>query len=404
LYFNGKIHKKKSAAKREFIMDGRQKEISPVDRAHHLLTQGKGDEAQALLAQMYEEASVPRDELAYLHAWSTIVQEQWDDVAQHVRDFPVLLDREERESLLTNGSIRRRRPMCLLMLGEMARELGYPEEANEHIQHCLTLLNERRMNIAEVRLLAHSCLGRLSLESNQTTQALVQYKTALNLCANEAPDHPLHTAILAGLCETHIRLEQFEQALAIGKQALRLHQEGSQPNNQEHILLMLSHISLALEESASAMAYAQDAQHLANQADDHARVAQTLLIQAEIQHKTGTMQEARTNCEQALALLAATPDLPLNGTALFLLGKIAETEWHAHPDQTTLAPEAQARYEQALALFASLHDTTSLASVSKQLAQLLEDRGQPEQALIHWKHAYQLSGHKKAERFSSVIA
>ena len=368
-----------------------KKDASQLRGVHHLLTQGKSAEAQALLAQIAEEVPAQRGELDYLLAWYAVVQGNWENVPQQVRDFPVLLEREGRESLLTNGSIRRRRPMCLLILGEMAHSLGYPEEAIEHIQHSLTLLNERRMNIPEVRLLAHWSLGRLSLEMNQTAQALVQYETALHFCIDDTPDHSLHAEILAGLCETQIRLEQFEQALATGKQALRLYQEGVSTRLQEDLLLQLSRINLALEDSASALAYTQDAMHLASQANDSICMVHALLSQAEIQYQGHRMQEARSSCEQALALLATIPDLPLNGNTLFLLGKIAEKEWHYHPDQTTLAPEAQARYEQALALFESLHETISLARVSKQLAQLLEDRGQPELALIHWKNAFTLS-------------
>src|SRR5258707_4249384 len=151
-----------------------KKDASQLRGVHHLLTQGKSDEAQALLAQIAEEAPAQCSELDYLLAWHAVVQGDWENVPQQVRDFPVLLEREGRESLLTNGSIRRRRPMCLLILGEMARSLGYPEEAIEHIQHSLTLLNERRMNIPQVGLLAHWSLGRLSLAMYQDRQGLGQ--------------------------------------------------------------------------------------------------------------------------------------------------------------------------------------------------------------------------------------
>jgi len=368
-----------------------KKNASQLREVHHLLTQGKGAEAQAVLALLPGETSVLRDELNYLQAWYAVVEEHWEDVAQQVRDFPVFLDKEDRESLLTEGSLRRRRPFFLLILGEMARAAGYPEEAIEHIQHALALLSERRMNIPEVRLLAHCSLGRLSLEMNQTAQALLQYETAQRLCGEEQPDHPLRAMILSGLCETYTRLGQFEQALTSGKQALHLLQSGAHAGCQEQLLLMLSRICLALEDYASALSYAQDARHTANLTSDHARQAQTLLLLAEIQQKQCQAQNARASCEEALALLSATPHLLLNGTALVLLGKIAESEWHHHPEQEALATEAQTRYEQAQTLFASLHDTASLARVSRQLAQLLESRGQPEQALAHWKKAFTLS-------------
>lgn len=368
-----------------------KKDASLLREVHHLLTQGKSDEAQVLLAQITAETSVQRNESGYLYAWYAVVQERWENVIQHVREMPVFLDVEERENLLTNGSVRRRRPMCLLILGEMARKLGYPEEATEHLHHCLALLNERRMNIPEVRLLAHWSLGRQALEMNQTAQALLQFETANDLCDEEEPAHSLQAAILAGLCETQFRLEQFGPALTSGKQALRLLQASTPPGCQEQLLLLLSRISLALGENASALAYVQDARHLASQTHDNTRVANTLLVLAEIQQKENRGQEARASCQEALALLSTTPGQPLYGTALFLFGKIVETEWHEHPAQEALVREAQESYEQALALFTSLHDTAALVRISKQLAQLLEAAGEPEQALVHWKNAFRLS-------------
>jgi tetratricopeptide (TPR) repeat protein len=274
------------------------------------------------------------------------------------------------------------------MLGEMARELGYPEEAIEHLHHCLTLLNERRMNIPEVRLLAHCHLGQISLQWNQTAQALMQYETARGLCRAEETKNSLYATILTGLCETYTRREQFEQALATGKQALHSLQTHPSARSQEHLLLLLSRISLCLNDSASALSYAQDAREVASQANDQDGVANALLLQAEILHKMGQGQQARTSSQQALALLAATQDQPLYGAALFLCGKIAEDEWRLQPVQETLAEEALLYYDQARTIFGGRHDTPSLASVSKQLAQLLEARGQPALALAHWKNAF----------------
>ncbi|HEU5378807.1 MAG TPA: hypothetical protein VFV38_25570 [Ktedonobacteraceae bacterium] len=101
--------------------------------------------------------------------------------------------------------------MCLLLLGEMARKLDYLGEAMEHLYHCLALLNERRMNVPEVRLTAHESLGRLALEMNQTTQALQQFETASHLCREEEPEPALYFTILAGLCETQFCQERLER-------------------------------------------------------------------------------------------------------------------------------------------------------------------------------------------------
>ncbi len=245
-------------------MNEEQQDASHRREVHRLLTQGKSDEAQNVLTQIPGETPALRNELHYLHTWHAVVQEAWEQVLQQVRAFPVILDGVDQECLLTNGSLRRRQPICLLLLGEMARALGYRAEASEHIQHGLALLNERRMNIPEVRLLTHVYLGRIALEMNQTTQALVQYETANRLWTEKETNPVFHAAILLGLCETYTRRAQFEQALTTGKQVLRLLQSSASMVCQEHILLLLSRISLSLGENASALVYAQNARCVAS--------------------------------------------------------------------------------------------------------------------------------------------
>jgi tetratricopeptide (TPR) repeat protein len=365
-----------------------KKDASLLREVHHLLTQGKSDEAQALLAHIAAETTAQRHELDYLRAWDAAVQEQWENVAQLVRGIPVLLDREERESLLTNGSPRRRRPMCLLVLGEMARTLGYPEEASEHFQRCLSFLNERRMNIPEVRLLAYACQGKLALEINHIAQAQRHFVMAERLCEEEEPDSLLHATILTGLCETQFRLEQYEAALASGKHALRLYQARCAPSCHEQLLLLLSRICLALNDNASALAYVQDARRWASQADNATREGATLLVLAEVQQREKQAAVARASVQEALDLLAATPELPAYGNALFLAGKIAEDQWRAHPEEETPAVDAQSFYERALTFFTDHHDGAARARIARQFAQFLEARDQPEQALIQWKNAF----------------
>ncbi len=370
-----------------------KKDASLLREVHHLLTQGKSDEAQELLSHVTAETTAHPHELEYLHAWDAAVQDQWEQVAQLVRSIPVLLDREERDNLLTIGSPRRRRPMCLLVLGEMARTLGYPEEAASHFQRSLTFLNERRMNIPEVRLLAYTCQGRLALELNQLAQALRYFETANQLCEEDEPDSPLHASILAGLCETQFRLEHYEAALLSGKHALRLYLAICASSCHEQLLLLLGRICLALNDNASALAYVQDARRWASQANNPAREGATLLVLAEVQQREQQADQARASVQDALQLLAPTSEQSTYGHALFLAGQIAEDQWRTHHGEERYAADARSFYEQALTFFsehrASLRDSATLrASIARQFAQFLEARDQPEQALIQWKNAY----------------
>ena len=177
----------------------------------------------------------------------------------------------------------------------------------------------------------------------------------------------------------------------------------TQASLQKHLFLMLSCISLALGESASAFAYAQDARYVADQTTDTVGVADALRMRAEIALHTGQLPEARTSCQQALALFPGDEHQQLRATTLLLLGQIAEEEWRGQPEQETLAEEAQERYEQAQVLFKTQQNGASLANVSLHLATLLEARGQPEQALSYWKHAYTLSTPRVSQTLSSGV-
>lgn len=368
------------------------KNTSQLRGVHHLLTQGRSDEAEALLAQAAGDLETPaqKNDFAYLCAWCAATQERWEDVVQLVGAFPASLDRPARAELLASGSFRRRRPTCLLFLGDMARELGYYEEALEHYQRCLKLLGERRMNIPEVRLLAHWRMAVLALCMDQPAQALVQYTTALGLCG-ETSGHPLLATLLTGLCEVHARLDQPAEALAAGQKALQLLQEQAQAGHLEQLLVLLSRVSLALHDSVAALTYAHDAWRVASDSDNPAEMANILLTQAQIYFEGCQMREARAACQQALAIPQAQQDAYLHGTIVFLQGKIAEAEWHCHQDRAELADEAQRYYEEARAIFEPLPQTSSLARVSMRLARFLEARGKPEQALTHWKTAFMLA-------------
>lgn len=368
------------------------KNASQLRGVHHLLTQGRSDEAEALLAQAAGDLETPaqKKELDYLYAWCAAAQECWEEVVQRVGAFPPAPHESARAELLADGSFRRRRPACLLFLGDMARELGYFEEALEHYQRCLKLLGERRMNIPEVRLLAHLSMAVLALRMDQPSQALTQYKTALDLCG-EASGHPLLAILLTGLCEAHARLEQPTEALAAGQKALSLLQEKAQAGCQEQLLVLLSRVSLALHNGPAALTYAHNAWQVASDANNPTGMATILLMQARIHYEECQMKEARAACQQALAIPQALQDAHLHGTIVFAQGEIAEAEWHCHPERVDLADEAQSRYEEAQTIFESLSQTASLARVSMRLARFLEARGKPEQALTYWKTAFVLA-------------
>lgn len=371
-------------------MGAENKDASYLCEIHHLLTRGKGHEAETLLAQIVGETPAQQNEIAYLYAWCAVEQKSWEETVQRVWALAPALNKDEREAVLSSGSVHRRRPACLLLLGDMAQELGYLEESIEHYQYSLRLLNERRMNIPKMRVRAHYMLGTLALRTGQPVQALIQYETALRLC-DEKSEQPLSGLLFTGLCDAHAQQGNFSQALAAGQQALPLLQKNADTTHLEQLYVLLSRISLSLHDDASALTYAQDAWCSAHEANDPVRMANVSLALAEIHFTTGHMQQAQVSCQQAHSLQQRTQDRHLPGKIAFLAGKIAEARWRGQPDTITQAEEAMSRYEEARIAFAAIEDTTTLADITEHQARLLEAKGQHEQALVYWKDAYQFA-------------
>ena len=356
-----------------------------IRRAHQLLSQGQVEETESLLVKLVTDTASSDIEIAYLLVWCTVERNQWEEVLKRVSQPPFVDDAGAVEAWLIQGSVRRRRPCALLKLATRAYALGYPQEAVVHLQHCLRLLSERRMNIPAVRVLAHMALGALALAEGRGTDAVTHYQTALSLCAKDSA-HPLLGPLYAGLCEASAKQKLFAPALAYGEQGLpKL--SGIQ---KETLCLRLSQICTSLRNFAQAHVYEEQAWELACEADDPERIASALLQRARISYAESNVQGARYFGKQAWTVSQNTKDAALRGEIARLCGHIAEGEWYHAPDVSSLVEEAMLWYEHARSAFATPEHTADLAAVVIGQARLCEARGDADQALAHWKTAYQL--------------
>jgi tetratricopeptide (TPR) repeat protein len=355
-------------------------------RAHQMLAQGQVEETEILLAQINKEVSTPDTEIVYLQVWCTMERNQWEEVVQRVCEPPFVQDASATQVWLVAGSVRRRRPGALLLLGAMANDLGYPQEAIAHYQYCLRLLDERRMNIPEVRLQAHVALGALALATGDSAEAVIQYEAALRLSPQDS-SQAFFATLYEGICQAYFQQKLFSQALEYGQQCLLLLEDA----RKEELTLLLSQICSALRDFAQAHAYVEQAWHLASETSDPARIAAVVLERAKIQYQEGDLKNAQSSCEQAWELQQNAQDPHLRGKIAFLRGKIAEAEWR-QPDGFHSVEEAMTWYEQARTAFADLEVSTLQAEIAVRQARLWEARGQQAQALIYWKTAYQLAG------------
>ncbi|HET8842223.1 MAG TPA: tetratricopeptide repeat protein [Ktedonobacteraceae bacterium] len=363
---------------------------SLANRIHDLLKQKQMDEVRELLVQLPEETIRQKRELGYLRAWYAVAQSRWEDAAEYLCSPPFTRDASEKEALVSGYTERRRRPRFLLLLGSSAMELGYAEEAREHFLACLALLDERRMNVPELRLQAQYALGELALQTGWPDQAVLHYSTALSLCAKN-DDPAFLVTLYSRLCEASYEAEDFTAALGWGHQGLEFLKTGTSLQSREDLLVLLAQVCLVMKKFKQAIDYAQEARQLADQIGNAPQKVSTRLTLAEIFLAEEQTSEARQYCQQALDLSPVPEQTLLRGKTLFLYGKVAEMEWREKPECTRLAEEAKSFYEEARTIFAALPGSTPLIDVLRQLALLLEQRGSSEQALAHWKTLYQLA-------------
>ncbi|HEU5382677.1 MAG TPA: tetratricopeptide repeat protein, partial [Ktedonobacteraceae bacterium] len=166
-------------------------------------------------AQMREEA--------YWRAWSHAQDGQWDQAGQVL--FSPEVSGETFPDLRVLGRTERRRKIYYtLAMGDVAVRLAHYEQAMFHYTQCITFLDERRMNNANLRVRALLGLGLTHLLTGYSVSALNYYTEALRVsgkdsCSEYVPD------IYYGLCEISRHQPNDERALDYGKKALRLYIE-----------------------------------------------------------------------------------------------------------------------------------------------------------------------------------
>ncbi len=360
--------------------------------AHQFLALGQVREAERVILQVADQIPMQDEELCYLRAWCASQQNNWEEVAQYIHGFSAS---DEERTWLAEGSLRRRRPVFLLNMGQSASTLGYVRESLGHYQHGLHLLDERRMNIPEVRTRLHVLQGDIFLQIGPPSEALDQYEAALQACDGDSP--ALLVRLYSGLAEAQSQCGQNEEALVSVQQAWELLEgdAGIAESSKERLCLLFGALYLKSGDPARALSYVEEAVRLAEDAQDSQRLAAALLMRAEAQYAQHMCAEARCSCETALR--QTSKGQRIYGQLALLCGKIIEANGCQTPDTSINIDEAMHWYEEAQTTFAELDDVAGVAAVSIEQARLLESRGKPAQALEFWKKAYQRAGTLKRE-------
>lgn len=360
-------------------------------RAQLFITEGQVENALAVLDQVQPENLEQKREVAYLRAWGCTVRDHWDEAAQF------LLAADISDELVTDiqslgQTERRRRAHYLLLMGNIAVNIGRLEEAIRHYTQCIKFLDERRMNVVDVRIRARCGLGTAFTITGFYSVAVTHYEDALRLCG-EGTAHPNLPDIYYGLCDAYRHLGNFERALACGKKALQLYTERTDKGMAGRMRNLLGRICYHLGDFQAASAYYTEALALAMRTNSMSMTLINFSALADLRREEGQLEEAWRYCELALDYAEQVPSKHIIGMMYIICGKViqAQAEKAEGQESRELAEKAISYYQNAVEVLEPTDAKVELSEAHGRLAQLLETSGRQNQAIAHWKLAYSAS-------------
>jgi tetratricopeptide (TPR) repeat protein len=373
-----------------------------LHRARLVITEGQEEEALAALAKVQPEDEPQKYELAYLRAWCHTLRGRWDEAAHILLASGATGDKiDDIQSL--GQTERRRRAYDLLLLGDIASNLGRYEEATRHYTQCIRCLDERRMNVISVRIKARLGLGVAYTQTGLYTVAQNHLEDALKLCGGDSR-HANLPDIYYGLCDVHRRLGGFERAFEYGQKALQLYVDRSDKALEGRMRNMLGRICFQMRDFQNASNYLTEALALATSVNNLVMILVNLTALADVRCEEGLLPEARRYCEYALDYLDRIPEGRSHfiGMLYIVCGKVSEKE----AEQATglqareYLEKAVDWYKKAEEILSPIQSIVELADVYRRLAHILEVSGKQDQAIVYWRSAYTLHSGPEESRLS----
>lgn len=359
-----------------------------LHRAYLYITEQQEKEALATLDQISINNKEEQVEVAYLRAWCYTLEEHWDEAAQFLLD-PEISGENITDIQSIGQTERRRRAYYLLLLGNIASNLGRFEEATRHYAQCIKFLDERRMNVPGVRLRARMGLGTAYTQTGYYAVALTHYEDALRLCKDD-DGHVDVPDICYGMADAHRHLGNFEQAIDFSKRALQIYVQRSQKDLEGRMRNLLGRIYYQMRDFQTASYYYTEALALSMLVNRPGMMITNLTALADLRLEEGLLDEARRYSENARQYIDRSPSPHYVGMAYIVSGKVAEAEANQTTGQKAkdLQDEAIGWYKKAITTLSPLEVKVELSEAYGRLAQLLEITGKQGEALQYWREAY----------------
>jgi tetratricopeptide (TPR) repeat protein len=360
-----------------------------IRRARLLMEEGQNDLALATLEEIQSDDPEQQRQIAYLSAWCHTRLEHWTEALRLLSPLYTPGNIEDNWND-ANHNERERRAFYLLCLGNAAVNLNRFEEASQHYMQCLKLLNERRVNLPQVRIKARYSLGMTCIASGFYALAIQHYEEALRLCKND-PDHEDLPHIYYGLCDANRHLGNFEAAYKCGVKALELYEKRGMRSMEGRIHNVLGRICYQLREYHEATDHYMESLSIATLDNNQNLKMVNFAALADLRLAENRLEEAQRYCDRALEVAKGLDDDMYLGVMYLVCGKVAlaESEQAEGKRHESLFEEARELFEKAKEHLSKTQARNYLAEVYGRLAQMLEKSGQPQEAISYWKTAYE---------------
>ena len=300
------------------------------------------------------------EERRYLYLWATLQQEHWANLAACLHDSAGEPDIDDYQFHTKGMTMRRQQAWLDWLLGRLAQQIERNEDAFGWYTRCLRHLNERRMNHPLLRVRALCGRGATLLHMHAPQAALAEYEQAMQVCQKHGVNDQLE--LCAGLCNVYTALDDLEQGLVYGHQALEM---VANPRQECILRFVLGNLYMQQDNHPAAQVCYLEALGRARQCrpPDHAQIVTILLGLADLQRQEGNLVEARTSCEQAqLHANQCTPGM--RGALALLYATLAGEEG--------MREEALGWYTAAAQAFSEAGASAELAEAHSDLARLYE--------------------------------
>jgi tetratricopeptide (TPR) repeat protein len=369
-------------------------------RARLLMEEGQNELALTTLEEIQTDDPEQERQIAYLSAWCHTRLGHWTEALRLLAPLytPGSIEDNWNDA---NHNERERRAFYLLCLGNAAVNLNRYEEASQHYMQCLKLLNERRVHLPQVRIKARFSLGMTCIASGFYALAIQHYEEALRLCKND-PNHEDLPDIYYGLCDANRHLGKFEVAYKYGVQALDLYEKRGMRSMQGRIHNVLGRICFQLREYREATDHYMESLSIATLENSQNTKMVNFAALADLRLAENRLEEAQRYCDRALEVSKGLDDDLYLGLTYLVCGKVAlaESEQAEGKGHKRLFEEAREFFEKAKEHLTRAQAKDYLAEVYGRLAQMLEQSGQTQEALVYWKAAYESLSHAQEQNMN----